>query len=130
MKKISWFIIILVLIILIIILRFFIGGGEDSWIKDSRGVYVKHGNPSENPDYVLEQQQLIEKAKQLFLKYNGDLSNGPCLGTIDDYVIDIAHNPRQEVDNLAENQCEAYRNGSAKNFIELDEQGEIIRISS
>lgn len=33
--------------------------GEDSWIKDSNGIWIKHGNPSETPDYVLEQQKAL-----------------------------------------------------------------------
>jgi len=33
--------------------------GEDSWIKDSNGIWIKHGNPSQTPDYVLEQQKTL-----------------------------------------------------------------------
>ena len=49
-------IIILLLIVTILFIRFFIGGDEDSWIKNEKGIWVKHGNPSETPSYVLEQQ--------------------------------------------------------------------------
>ncbi len=51
-----------------------------------------------------------------------DLSNGPCLSNeiITNWVCDVAHSPRQTVDNLAENQCSAYREGKASHFVEVD----------
>jgi len=51
-----------------------------------------------------------------------NLSNGPCLSNeiIPNWVCDVAHSPRQAVDNLAENQCSAYREGLAKHFVEVD----------
>ncbi len=58
-----------------------------------------------------------------------DLSNGPCLGKIaDDWVLDIAHLPRQPVDNLPENQCAEYREGRAHHFVEMSPRGEIITV--
>jgi len=50
------------------------------------------------------------------------------LGVVGNYAVDIVHVPRSEEDNLIENQCEAYRNGEVNHFIELDKDGEIIRI--
>ncbi|MBU0598085.1 hypothetical protein KKF61_03760 [Patescibacteria group bacterium] len=74
----------------------------------------------------------IAKAKELWrLKFamDEDLSNGPCLSNnvIKDWVADIAHSPRQAVDDLPENQCSAFRGGTAKHFVELDLSGELIR---
>ena len=61
-----------------------------------------------------------------------DLSNGPCIGNpieqMPDYVCDIAHNPRTDIDNLPENQCSAFRENNAEHFIELDENCELITI--
>jgi hypothetical protein len=55
MKNLFWIIgIILLVLILLLILR----SPEDSWIKDERGCWIKHGMPSTTPDYVLEQQNL------------------------------------------------------------------------
>jgi len=74
----------------------------------------------------------IAKAKELwrakFLS-GEDLSAGPCLSNeaIPDWVADIAHNPRQDVDNLPANQCSAYRDGAAHHFVELDPDGNLIR---
>lgn len=58
-----------------------------------------------------------------------NLTNGPCLGKADeDTVVDIAHNPRQAVDDAQTNQCSDFRQGKAHYYIELDSDGEIIRI--
>lgn len=57
-----------------------------------------------------------------------DLSTGPCLGVIGpDWVADIAHKPRQPVDDDPANQCEEYRTGTVKHFVELTLEGEFIR---
>jgi hypothetical protein len=55
-------------IISIILLLIFILGlsyivlrmDEDSWIKDSKGVWVKHGNPSKTPNEIKEQSYVIQ----------------------------------------------------------------------
>jgi len=74
----------------------------------------------------------IAKAKELWrAKFitGEDLSNGPCLSNevVPDWVADIAHDPRQAVDDLPENQCSAYREGRAHHFVELDPAGNLIR---
>jgi len=51
------------------------------------------------------------------------LENGPCL--LDpipqdpDWVCDVAHLPRQTIDNQPENQCQSYRNQTSHHFIEV-----------
>ena len=55
--------------------------------------------------------------------------NSQCLGTCEDFAVDIVNAPRTSEDNKIENQCQDYRNGIAKHFIELDKNGEIVRIS-
>lgn len=76
------------------------------------------------------QDEIFKNALNLYLrkKEEGvDMKNGPCLGPIgDDWVLDIAHKPRQSVDEKPENQCEDFRNGTAKHFIELDPDGKLI----
>ena len=74
----------------------------------------------------------IAKAQELWraaLLSGEDLSNGPCLSNevIPGWVADIVHSPRQDVDNLPANQCSAYRAGTAKHFVELDPQGNLIK---
>lgn len=60
-----------------------------------------------------------------------DLTNGPCLGNpitnMADWVCDVAHNPRQDVDNKIENQCSAFAQGTAKHFVEVDENCNFIK---
>ncbi len=76
-------------------------------------------------------EQTIALAKEAYqeAKARGvDMSQGPCLGVIkEDWVADVAHDPRQDVDDEPENQCAAYRSGEANHFIELDPEGEFIR---
>jgi len=132
MKKFWWVVIIIGIAVFGLIL--FLRGDEDNWIKDGRGVYVKHGSPETTPDYVLSQQEIIKKALDQFneKKASGtDLSSGPCLGKIsDDWVADLVHNPRQEVDDLTSNQCTDYLTGSVIHFIELNlDNGEVVKIN-
>lgn len=57
-----------------------------------------------------------------------DLSVGPCLGVIaPDWVADVAHDPRQPVDDDPANQCTEYRTGTARHFVELTPDGTLIR---
>ncbi|MBD0289865.1 MAG: hypothetical protein ICV74_01310 [Thermoleophilia bacterium] len=61
-----------------------------------------------------------------------DFSRGPCLADplpppADDWVADVAHDPRTKVDGDPANQCAAYRSGKAGHFVELDPNGDLIR---
>jgi len=59
-----------------------------------------------------------------------NFSQGPCLSNdlMPDWVADIAHNPRQPIDNEPENQCSAFREGKAHHFVELNENCEVIKV--
>lgn len=79
--------------------------------------------------YVLfvQKPDVLAKAR---LRYNDavarkvDLSSGPCLGKIaDDWVLDIAHLPRQPIDDLSQNQCQ-----NVRHFVEMSLKGEIIHV--
>ncbi|MDD5192418.1 MAG: hypothetical protein PHH54_06165 [Candidatus Nanoarchaeia archaeon] len=132
MKKV-WWILIIIGIVLIgwMFVRFVLGGSEDDWIKDSRGIYIKHGNPGSVPDYVREQQDAVDCALNLYntKKQEGMQFSGQCLGKCSNYAVDIVHVPRTNEDNLTENQCSDYREGKVSKFIELDKNGGIVRIS-
>ena len=61
-----------------------------------------------------------------------DLSSGPCIADPlpapgDDWVVDIAHDPRAPEDDKPANQCSAYRDGDAGHFVELDPDGGLTR---
>ncbi|MCL6500753.1 MAG: hypothetical protein K6T16_01820 [Candidatus Pacearchaeota archaeon] len=59
-----------------------------------------------------------------------DLSKGPCLldpmSQDTNWVCDIAHKPRENIDNERENQCNSWHNGTSKHFIELTPECEFI----
>jgi hypothetical protein len=65
------------------------------------------------------------------LREGVDLSNGPCLldpiSDLQDWVCDVAHEPRQDVDNDPKNQCSAYREGKAHHFVEVDPSCNLIK---
>ncbi len=88
--------------------------------------YDKNMTPQDERDLAIQKAQEIYKQ----LKAQGvDFSNGPCIAEelMPGWVADIAHNPRQAVDNLPENQCQNFRNGKAQHFVELDPEGNVIR---
>ncbi len=121
---------VVLLILAVFLLRFF-SGDEDTWIKDARGIYIKHGVPSSLPDEVKKQQYTISLAQQMYnsKKELGMNFSNQCLGSVDDYAIDIVHTPRTSEDNLPENQCEDFRLGKVSHFIELDKNGNIVKIA-
>ncbi len=65
-------------------------------------------------------------------KANGvDLRRGPCIAEQlpgqKDWVVDVAHDPRQGVDDDPANQCQWFRSGEAHHFVELTPEGKLIR---
>lgn len=103
-------------------------------------VYVHEANPFNAPlkgkykiglddeiDNAVTKSQKIYKDRKAL---GTDFSSGPCLTNdlLPDWVVDIAHNPRQKLDDLPENQCQAFVEGRAKHFVELDLEGEVIRV--
>ncbi|MBI3290770.1 hypothetical protein HYZ76_00640 [Candidatus Falkowbacteria bacterium] len=88
----------------------------------------------------LEQKKQAEKTLatikcqelcQTILTTDGqDFDIGPCLSDkiIPDWVCDIAHEPRQEVDDDPANQCGAFRTGEAHHFVEVDGNCSLIQV--
>ena len=94
---------------------------------------------AENPKPTgLQELTIDQKAAQnciyLCKSSKEDLSNGPCLSdnnsnwTVSDWVCDVAHLPRQNVDNLPENQCSDFREGRAHHFVEVYPNCSFIRV--
>lgn len=72
----------------------------------------------QNPNILLRARWKYDQAKGL------DLSSGPCLGEIaPGWVLDIAHLPRQPIDDNLENQCQNFQH-----FVEMSPRGEIIHV--
>lgn len=59
-----------------------------------------------------------------------DLSNGPCVSEIlmPNWAVDIVHNPRVPIDDLSENQCSSFREGRISHMVELDLEGNLVRV--
>lgn len=78
-------------------------------------------------DRVVNQARSVYEEK----KAKGyDFTNGPCL-TNDlspDWVADLVHDPRVAQDDLEKNQCQAYLEGRAKHLVELDLEGNVVRV--
>lgn len=77
-------------------------------------------------DTAINQAQLVYRDRKMG---GEDFSKGPCLSNalMPNWVLDIAHSPRQPIDDLPQNQCPAYLEGRAKHFVELDLDGNLIR---
>ena len=63
------------------------------------------------------------------LNKNTNLDNGPCLSQEieEDWVCDVAHSPRQSIDNIQENQCSSYREDLTHHFVEVTPECGFIR---
>lgn len=90
-------------------------------------VFVSNTGPPKS-----EMDTAINQAKYVYSQRKAqgmDFSSGPCLSDalMPDWVLDIAHSPRQPIDDLPSNQCPAYREGRAHHFVELDPEGNLIR---
>jgi hypothetical protein len=122
--------IIIALVFVLAVALILIRSPEDDWIKNEQGVYVEHGAPAQTPPEVSSQKQIINKAQELYQtkKAEGLEFSSQCLGTVENYAVDIVHVPRSAEDNLVENQCEDFRSGKVSHFIELDKDGNVVRI--
>ncbi|HSD24017.1 MAG TPA: hypothetical protein VLB79_06780, partial [Solirubrobacterales bacterium] len=67
-----------------------------------------------------DSQKAVDEAQAAFSQVQADgqdLSVGPCISEslpgLPDWVADIAHDPRQSVDDEPVNQCRRYRSGRA-----------------
>ncbi|MEK6885422.1 MAG: hypothetical protein AABX17_00480 [Nanoarchaeota archaeon] len=131
-NKLKPFLITGIILILFVILLIFLRSPEDYWILDERGVWIMHGNVSDanTPEYVTNQQIALDCAGDLrdLQAIRGIGSNSECLGSCYDYAVDIVHIPRTAEDNFVENQCKSYINGTLQHFIEIDKDGNIVRV--
>ena len=75
--------------------------------------------------------QLCVNACQEAKDAGTNLNDGPCLldpiTEMPAWVCDVAHSPRADVDNIRANQCDAWHDGTASHFIEVDPDCEFIK---
>jgi len=81
-----------------------------------------------------ERDRAVTEARQAYAEAQRtgvNLERGPCIAErlpgLDDWVVDVAHDPRQPVDDDPANQCRRFRAGAAHHFVELTPEGEVIR---
>jgi hypothetical protein len=91
------------------------------------------GGKSEHVDQS-DRDRAVDKAQAVYHDSAASgraLSEGPCIAEevpgLPDWVVDIAHDPRQPADDDPANQCERYRSGQAHHFVELDQDGTLIK---
>lgn len=112
-NKLFWAIMIWVIVIAMVVVAF----NKTSGIKESK----------------LTIDTAVANAKSIYRKrlLDGvDQSNGPCLSNdlMQGWAADLVHNPRVALDDLPSNQCQAYLEGRASHFVELDLSGNVIRV--
>jgi hypothetical protein len=81
-----------------------------------------------------EREQAIAQAQEAYDKARtsgANLADGPCIAEsltdLPGWVVDIAHDPREDVDDNPANQCQRFRDGEASHFVELTPEGQLIR---
>ena len=87
------------------------------------------GSPSQDV-----RDRAVSEAMQAYREQKAsgtDFARGPCIAEqlpgLEDWVADVAHRPRQPVDDQPANQCQRFRDGEAHHFVELDPSGHLIR---
>jgi hypothetical protein len=81
-----------------------------------------------------DREKAVDEAQAAFSQVQAtgrDVSPGPCISEslpgLPDWVADVAHDPRQSIDDEPANQCQRYRSGQANHFVELNVDGRLIR---
>lgn len=97
-------------------------------------VFINNNAPKDyKPGIWPEADSAISQARYIYnieRDKKRDFSTGPCLSNAlaSGWVLDIVHSPRSQIDNIPENQCQAYLEGQAKHIVELDLDGNLIRV--
>jgi hypothetical protein len=93
--------------------------------------FIACGGSSVSQDERTQAVSMAQAAYATAKERGTDFSNGPCIAEqlekFPDWSVDVAHNPREDVDNQPANQCQAYRQGKTHHFVELDPNGNLIR---
>lgn len=118
MPKVPLFFIILVILLIYSGIVYFLR-------PDNNGVYKAGAS--------LQADRAVSQARHLYAsrKAQGEnLSFGPCLSDalMPNWVADLVHNPRQAIDDEAAYQCPAFLENKANHFVELDLDGNVVRV--
>ena len=93
----------------------------------SKSEVSNSSNNQQIPEINVEQKCINLCLEEL--NKNTNLDNGPCLSQEieEDWVCDVAHSPRQSIDNIQENQCSSYREDLTHHFVEVTPECGFIR---
>ena len=103
-------------------------------------VYIDYQNtnsikPGEEykPGLSLEKDSAVNQAIAEYQRQKAmgaDFADGPCLTNdlMSNWAADIAHSPRIKADSLKINQCQSVVEKRVTHFVELDPDGNVIRI--
>jgi len=71
-----------------------------------------------------------ELCQQTLSNDGQDFPSGPCLSNeiVTDWACDVAHSPRQPIDDDPRNGCSSFREGKTHHFIEVDGNCNLIRV--
>ena len=96
------------------------------WQLNRKDGEYKPGINGTNDRAVNTARTLLEEQK----KRKVDLSSMPCISNalMKDWAADLVHNPKVPEDSLPENQCEAIREKTATHYVELDLDGNVMKI--
>ena len=106
--------------------------------KDNSQSIIKNQEKTEEAESpkasqdMTTREEAIKEAYRIYKihKQEGEkFKNSPCLTNhlIKNWVLDIANKPRLDIDDLPENQCEAYLEGNVEHFVELTPKGKLIQ---
>lgn len=95
-------------------------------IKTNKPPVYKKGNSTVYDNAVMAAFALYKER----VKEGVQMDTGLCLTNdlMPGWVVDIIHSPRNSSDDLSANQCQAYLEGRATHFVELDVHGNLIRV--
>lgn len=120
-----WLLALCLLVIIVVSLLTLIFLGNRNGLDISPTSYKSGVSPVKDTAVAQARKVFQEKKKD-----GVDLTEGPCLTNdlLKNWVLDIVHNPRTKTDDLAQNQCQAFLEGRATHFVEMDLEGNIVRV--
>jgi hypothetical protein len=120
-------------ILLLVVLTVILGTGYLTYYINVKNAENGLTSGDYRPGISRDFDMAVKQAKALYAVKSAegeDFADGPCLTNdlLKDWVADVVHNPRITIDNLPENQCQAYLEGRAHHFVELDLEGNLVRV--
>src|SRR5258708_36208408 len=125
-SRVKILLVTLLIIIVVSLATVWLGGSKFTSKEAKASSSPQASSPSHAEIIIQKAHSLYIEKKQLGV----DFSKGPCLTEQlePDWVLDMVHNPRQLVDDQPVNQCQTYLQGKTHHFVEMDPEGNVIRL--